>query len=397
MVYQGINVQPGQEVFILADIDQGPLVRLCTSFCYEKGASYVSVFWNDPVTEKIKLLHTDVKRAGHVTPFEEARWKWRTENLPCMLYIESGDPDAYAGLDPEKLQAVSRSRMEVIKKYRDDMDNKYQWCIAGAASYEWAQKVFPDLDREEAYEALWEKILTCSRVTEGQDALAAWDRHNRNFIDRSRWLNDQAFDHLIYHSSNGTDFTVGLQSRVKWEGGQEVSLQNIIFNPNIPTEEVFTTPVKGRAEGTLVATKPLSYQGQLIRDFSITFKEGRAVEVHAQEGEDLLRKMIATDETASYLGEVALVPKESPIQKSGVLFYNTLFDENASCHVALGHGFTNLLSGYETMTLEETVEAGINDSCIHVDFMIGAEDMTITGVKADGTRVKVFEKGTWAD
>ena len=277
------------------------------------------------------------------------------------------------------------------------MESKHQWTIAAVPSEKWAKKVFPDLPKNRAVEALWDAILRSVHVSDDPegDPVLEWYRHNENFKARCAWLNKKKFDYLTYKSSNGTDFRCDLLPRSRWCGGGETTVQGVYFNPNMPTEEIFTSPKAGACEGTLVATKPLSTQGQIIRDFRIRFEGGRAVEWHAAEGEELLGHIINMDEGASKLGELALIPCDSPINNSGILFYETLFDENASCHVALGRGFNDCVDGYPNVTNEECRELGINDSMIHLDFMIGAPDMDITGYK-NGKATPVFKNGEWA-
>ncbi len=247
------------------------------------------------------------------------------------------------------------------------------------------------------FRSLWENILVCSRVYADNDPVKAWDNHNENLAKRCEFLNNYKFDRLEYKSANGTDFTVGLNPIGVFMGGGETTLgSNIYFNPNIPSEEVFTSPMRGRAEGKVVATKPLSYQGKLIENFWVRFKDGKVVETYAEKNGDLLNKMVSMDEGAAYLGECALIAYDSPINNTGILFYNTLFDENASCHLALGRGFNNCLENYENYSVEECEKLGINSSMIHVDFMIGSKDMSITGVTKDGKRVVIFKNGNWS-
>ena len=248
---------------------------------------------------------------------------------------------------------------------------------------------------EEAVEKLWEAILYTSRISD--DPVKEWETHNATLAKRCEFLNKYKFDRLEYKSSNGTDFTVGLNPKGIFCGGGETTLgANVYFNPNIPTEEVFTTPMRGRAEGKVVATKPLSYQGKLIENFWFEFKDGKVVKLGAEKNGDLLEKMVSMDEGAAYLGEVALIAYKSPINDTGILFYNTLFDENASCHLALGRGFNNCLEDYEQYTNEQCRELGVNNSMLHVDFMLGSADMSIVGVTAEGERVQIFKDGNWA-
>jgi aminopeptidase len=340
-------------------------------------------------------MYRSLETLSEVTEIEKAEWQTRVDKLSCLLWLDSDDPDGLSGTDNEKISKANMARYPIIKPYRDALENKYQWCIAAVPGKEWAKKVFPALSAEQAVEKLWEAILYTSRVTE--DPVAEWKEHNENLAKRCKFLNDYRFDRLEYKSSNGTNFTLGLNEKGIFCGGGETTLgANVYFNPNIPSEEVFTSPVKGRADGKVVSTKPLSYQGKLIENFWLNFKDGKVVEVYAEKNQDLLEKMVAMDEGAAYLGECALIAYNSPINNTGILFYNTLFDENASCHLALGRGFNNCLENYENYTNEECNKLGINNSMIHVDFMIGSKDLSIVGITKDGKRVQIFKDGNWA-
>jgi aminopeptidase len=286
-------------------------------------------------------------------------------------------------------------RWKVIKPIRDSMENKYQWVIAAAPGKAWAKKVFPELGEAEAVEKLWEAILYTSRA-EG-DGVKAWQEHNADLKSRCEYLNSLGLRKLHYKSANGTDFTVGLIPQAQFLAGAEDTLgTNVRFNPNIPSEEVFTSPMKGQAEGIVYSTRPLSYRGTMIENFSIRFENGKVTEVKAQKGEDALKTLVNMDEGSKMLGECALVPFDSPIRNSGIMFYNTLFDENAACHLALGDGFANCIKDFENYTLEQCREMGINSSMIHEDFMIGSEDLNITGETESGERVQIFKNGNWA-
>ena len=398
IVRTGANVQPGQRVELTIQVDQQALAQLITEQCYEAGAEYVELKWQCAATDRLHYLHASTDTLGTVRPWQEERAKQQVEDLPVRIFVESEDPDALAGIDPAKLTEVAARQRKVLKKYRDALDGKHQWCIAAAASPEWAKKVFPDLPEEEAVEKLWQAIVDCVYLDTGRDPVEVWAEHNADMNRRANWLNEMAFTSLEYKSANGTDFTVGLIPGAKWEAACDVNHTNgAAYVPNLPTEEVFTSPMRGVCQGTLVAVKPLSWNGQLIEEFSVTYEDGKAVACKAKAGGETLEKMLHMDEGAAMLGEVALVPKESPINRSGLLFCNTLFDENACCHVAAGQGFGEVLEGFLDMSREELTAKGVNDSMIHVDYMVGADDLAITGVKADGTRVKVFENGTWAD
>ena len=390
----GVNVQKGQEVFINADMDQPEFVKMLVEECYKLGASRVVVDFDYAPLEKIHVKYCDLETLGSLTNYQKARWEHYVEKLPCRIYLDSEDPDGLKGIDQNKMLKAKQMRYPLIKGYRDEMENKYQWCIAAVPGAAWAKKVFPGLTTHQAIEKMWEAILSTSRVTE--DPVKAWKEHNADLAARCKYLNSLGIEELHYTAGNGTDFTVGMIPEAEFKGGGDTSLQKIFFNPNIPTEECFISPMKGKAEGLVVASMPLSREGQLIENFSIRFENGKAVEWHAEKNEQLLTNMLTSDEGASYLGECALVPYDSPIRNSGILFYNTLFDENAACHLAVGAGFADTIKGFEEKTLEECRALGINDSMIHVDFMIGTKDLNIDAKTRDGKTVPVFRNGNWA-
>ena len=390
----GANVQKGQEVFILAGLDQPEFVKMVTEECYKLGASRGVVDFDYQPLEKLHVRYCTLKTLGSLTGYQKARWEHYVEKLPCRIYIDSDDPDGLKGINQNKMLKAQQMRYPLIKGFRDEMENKYQWCIAAVPGPAWAKKVFPGLRTSQAMEKLWEAILSTSRVTE--DPVAAWEEHNADLKKRCDYLNSLGIEKLHYTSSIGTDFTVGMIPEAEFKGGGDTSLKGIFFNPNIPTEECFISPMRGEAEGWVAASMPLSREGQLIENFRIRFEGGKAVEWHAEKNEQLLTNIITADEGAAYLGECALVPFDSPIRNSGLLFYNTLFDENAACHLALGMGFADTIRGFEDKTLEECRALGINDSMVHVDFMIGTEDLAIDAVTRDGKTVAVFRNGNWA-
>lgn len=396
-VCTGINVQPGQSVVIYVAPDQHEFAEMVIEECYLAGAGEVLVEWTFQPATRMAYQYQTVEKLSEVKTFTEMKMKWMADELPAHIHIASDDPDGLAGIDTQKMQQAMIARNKVLKKYRDARENKDQWTIIGVPSAAWARKVFPDLVETEAIEKLWEAIFSCVHISKDNDPVADWEEHNRRFLERSKKLNDYGFECMEYHNSLGTDFTCQLIPGVAWAGGGEYTLSGTYFNPNMPTEEIFTSPWAGKCEGTLVASKPLSYQGMLIDEFSVTFKDGKAVAWKAKKGQDVLERIITMDEGSHMLGELALVPESSSVSRTGVMFYETLFDENASCHVALGFGFTNLLPGFENMDKEQLKEAGINDSMTHVDFMIGTSDMHIVGVTKDGKRVDVFVDGEWAE
>ena len=392
----GVNVQKGQEVFITAGLDQPDVVKMVAEECYKLGATRVVVDFDYQPLTKLHVKYCSLETLGGLTDYQKARFEHYVEKLPCRIYLESDDPDGLKGINQHKMLRAQQMRYPLIKGYRDEMENKYQWCIAAVPGPAWAKKLFPDTTKRQAMEKLWDAILATSRVTEYGDPVDAWDRHNADLMSRCKYLNSLGIEKLHYTSSNGTDLTVGMIPEAVFKGGGDLSLQGIFFNPNIPTEECFISPMRGKAEGKVVATMPLSRDGQLIENFWIRFHNGRAVEWEAEKNDQLLTNIINSDDGAGYLGECALVPFNSPIRESGLLFYNTLFDENAACHLALGAGFADTIRDYEHKSLEECREMGINDSMIHVDFMIGCEDMSIDAITRDGKTVPVFRNGTWA-
>ena len=390
----GVNVQKGQEVFITAGLDQPEFVAMVVEECYRRKAKKVVVDWNYQPLTRLHVRHQSLTTMSTLDNYEEARWQHYVDTIPCRIYLESDDPDGLRGVNQEKMAKAQQKKYPIIKGYRDQIENKYQWCIAAVPGVKWAKKLFPELRASQAVEKLWEAILHTSRVND--DPVAAWDAHNKDLKARCDYLNGLGIRELQYRASNGTDLRVGMIPEAQFCGGGETSLQGIFFNPNIPTEECFISPKRGVAEGIVYSSKPLSYQGQLIDRFWIRFREGKAAEWGAEENEALLTKLITMDEGSCYLGECALVPFDSPINRTGLLFYNTLFDENACCHLALGMGFADTIRDFQNKTLEECRALGVNDSMIHEDFMIGSADLSIDAVCDGGKVVPIFRNGTWA-
>ncbi len=391
----GANIQKGQQVVLHAELDQPEFVYMLTDECYKAGASKVMVEWEHPALDKLHYRHRSVKTLEKMEDWEVEKLRWRSEELPCCIYLESGDPDGLRGVNQSKMARARQARYKITKPFSDAMEGKYQWCIAAVPGEAWAKKVFPGLSKHQAVEKLWEAILSAARVTD--DPIAAWGEHNRDLAARCEYINSLGVQELIYKASNGTDLRVGMMPEAKFCGGGETTLgRGVFFNPNMPTEECFISPKRGAAEGIVYATKPLSYQGQLIENFWFRFENGCVAACGAEKNEELLKKMVAMDDGAGYLGECALVPWNSPINNTGLLFYNTLFDENACCHLALGMGFIDTIRNYDQYTLEEMRAMGVNDSMIHVDFMIGTPDLSITALCKDGKNVKLFENGGWA-
>lgn len=394
IVRVGANVQKGQEVRVFASLDQPEFIKMLAEECYKAGASRVTVDWNYPELTKLSARYMKLRDLSETREWEKARMQDMVDHLPVRIFIESEDPDGLRGINPKYFKAFA-ARIKISKPYRDAIDNKHQWCIAAVPGKAWAKKVHPELSKRAAVEQLWKDILYTARA-DGEDPIADWEEHNRDLKARSKYLNGLHLRELRYHSANGTDFKVGLIPTAEFHAGRDTTMQGVVYDPNMPTEEVFTSPDRRTAEGIVYATKPLSYQGQLIENFSVRFEKGRAVEVKAEKGQDVLEQIISMDEGCHYLGECALVPKESPIHQSGLLFYNTLFDENAACHLALGFGFDECVKGFENMTKEELYEIGVNDASNHTDFMIGSDDLSIDGVDEHGNVHPIFRNGTWA-
>lgn len=391
----GINVQKGQDVVIRCDLDQPEFVKMVTEYCYKFGARKVTIEWSYQPLAKVHNKYCSVKTLATLEKWEEEKLKHNSLTLPALIWLDSEDPDGLKGMNEKKSAEAQRIRYPLIKPYRDAMENKYQWCIAAVPGKKWAKKVFPNLSVSQAMEKLWEAILYTSRVEE--NPIEAWKKHNEDLLNRCNYLNSLNLKSLTYKASNGTDFTVGLIEKALFIGGGEETLGNkVYFNPNIPSEECFTTPKRGDIEGIVYSSKPLSYKGQLIENFWIKFEHGKVVDVHAEKNEHVLREMVSMDEGATMLGEVALIPYDSPISNLNILFYNTLFDENASCHLALGMGFPNCIKDFEKYSLEEIRQMGVNDSMIHVDFMIGTKDLSIVGTTKEGKQVQIFKDGNWA-
>ena len=392
---KGVNIKRGQHAVIYAELDQPVFVEYLTEACYRAGAATVRVEWNHQALSAYHVKYRTMEDLSKVENWEIEKLKLRCEQLPARIHLLSEDPDGLSGMDTAKYAAARQKQYPIIKPYRDQLENREQWCIAAVPGKAWAKKVFPGVRESRAVEMLWEAILHAARA-DGPDPVSAWETHNRILKEKCDYLNRLGIETLHYTASNGTDFTVGLIENALFLGGEEATLSGRYFNPNIPSEEVFTSPKRGAAEGVVYASKPYSYQGCLIEGIKLVFSEGRVTACSARTNEDLLRKMISMDEGASYLGECALVPYHSPISESGLLFYNTLFDENAACHIALGTGFVNCIRDYDRYSLEDCRKMGINDSMIHEDLMIGTPDLHITAHTRDGRDVPVFRDGDWA-
>lgn len=392
----GAAVQKGQPVIIVAGLEQPEFIELLAAECYRAGASEVEVDWRHQPLTRLAVRYKSAKKLGEVKAWEEEKQRWQTEALPARIVVLSVDPDGLAGIDQAKYAAGMQARYQKLRPYIDARENREQWCIAAVPGEKWAKKVFPELPKGRAVERLWEAILSCSRALEG-DPLENWRLHDLDIKARAEALNAMGLTALEYRDPNGTELRVGLIPEALFLGGAErCPVNGVEYNPNIPSEELFVTPRAGDAEGVVHATRPLAVQGVLIEDFWLRFEGGRVVELHAEKNEDALRTLVGMDEGAAMLGECALVPYESPIRESGILFYNTLFDENAACHLALGRGYSSNIRDYEKYSLDELRAMGVNDSMVHEDFMIGSAELDITGLTASGERLPIFRSGGWA-
>ena len=395
IVASGIALKKGQVVVIRANVESESFVAMVVEECYRRGARRVIVEWGSEACARAAYKRGKKEGLAEVFSYEFEKERWTNKELPCFLWLDSDDPDGMAGIDPLKLAYVAKERRKELFPFRAERENRYQWCIAGVPSDAWAKKVFPDLPKSKAKEKLWEAILSTSRALDG-NGIENWKRHDADLKKRCDYLNSLNLKSLHYTSSNGTDLTVGLIPGVIFLGGGESTLGGTYYQPNIPSEECFTSPMKGEAEGIVYSAKPLSYNGTLITDFYVRFEKGKAVEVKAAQGQEALESILHVDEGSAYLGECALVPYDSPINNTGLLFYNTLYDENAACHLALGAGFTNLYPNFDKYTDDELHGFGINKSMSHVDFMIGSKDLNIVGTTVDGKEIQIFRDGNWA-
>ena len=395
VIRSGVNIQKGQRLSITCPVECADFARLCAASAYEAGCREVLMRWTDDELKRMKFLHAEDDVFDTVDPWNADYLNKLSEEGAAFLSIIAEDPDSLAGVDPDRIRRSQISSGKAVRPYRDRlMRSEFAWCVCSVPSKAWACAVFPELGEEEAVERLWKEILASCRVS-GGDAVQSWKEHSDQLRKHVDMLNGYDFKTLRYRNSAGTDVTVDLPEGHFWAGGEERSASGTVFSANIPTEEVFTLPDRNSVNGTLVATKPLSHNGTLIEGFSFRVENGRIVEVHAERGEEILRDAISVDEGASYFGEVALVPHDSPISNSGVLFLNTLFDENASCHFAFGRAYPNI-KGAEDMSEEELAARGVNTSMTHVDFMIGSPDLEITGITHDGEEIAVFRNGNFA-
>lgn len=396
LVRVGINIQENQILMIKSPIECADFARIAAKKAYEAGAREVVMHWIDE-----QSTHTKFKMANDEIFDEFPDWtvdyyNHYAEKDTAFLSISASDPELMKDVDPKRMSRANKAGSIALEYYRSRMmSNKNVWCVASIPTEAWARKVFPNATTEEAMELLWDAIFKAVRVDQ-ENPVAAWRAHQANLNEKLDFLNGHAFETLRYKNSLGTNVIVGLPKNHIWFGGGDAAPQGHQFVANMPTEEVFTMPKRDDVNGKIVSSIPLNYNGNLIENFSFTFKDGQVVDYDAKKGKDVLKEMLETDEGAKRLGEVAFVPYDSPISNQKILFFNTLFDENASCHFALGKAYPTCVKGGDEMDKEALKAAGANDSLIHVDFMVGTEDLEIFGIKADGTEIQIFKNGNFA-
>jgi aminopeptidase len=401
IVKVGLNIRTGQRLIITLSVNRGvpiqfaPLVREVSKAAYAVGAKYVDVIWGDEEMLRLRARHAPRDSFGEYSTWQIDAIMGMIENGDALLSITGADPDLYNGINPEIVGTIQKTHLQNYDKVIAKVaTNAVNWCVVAAAGEAWAKKVFPDLPVQEAQEKLWKAIFQTARI-DRPDPVANWQTHIAGLRARAKYLQEKQYSALHY-SAPGTDFTLGLPNGHMWISARTMAQNGVDFTANMPTEEVFTLPDRSRADGVVTSTFPLSYAGALIEDFQVTFEKGRVTKVTAKKGEAILQKLIDGDEGSHYLGEVALVPASSPIAQRGHLFYNTLFDENASCHIAIGRAYRFTLIGGEELTDEEFISAGGNVSLNHVDFMIGSPKMDIDGIAKDGSREPIMRQGEWA-
>ena len=395
LVRSGGNVQKGQLVVISCGVDDAYFGRLVQEAAYDAGAQEVRIDWHDDISVRARFLRAADEVFDTFPQWRVDKLKEQDDRGAVYLHIDSSDPDLLAGVDPDRLRRSTKVSRTATKAHSIlTMTNVLRWSIVAIPSPVWAKKVFPEMETEAAMDKLWSYLLKGARA-DGEDLIADWDKHKDNFTKRVDYLNKQNFASLRITTGLGTDLTVGLANNHIWCGGGDLSKDGIPFFPNIPTEEIFTMPDRTKADGRVVASMPLSYQGNLIENFELTFKDGKVVDFKAEKNQEVLKNMVEMDEGAARLGEVALVANSSPIGQMNTLFYNTLFDENASSHLALGKAYPNNMKGGDELSTEDLVAAGGNDSLIHVDFMFGTADMKIVGIGQDGSETVFYDKGEY--
>ncbi|GAB1305670.1 aminopeptidase [Bacillus altitudinis] len=395
IVEVGVNVQSGQEVVVSAFTESVDLVRLVAKHAYERGAKNVHIRWSDGVLTRLKYEHAPQDVFEQFPEWEAQMMETIAKRGGAFITILSESPDLLSGIDSKKIASQQKAAGSALHTYRQYVQSdKVAWTVVGAASKDWAKKIFPEHADEEAVALLWDQIFKVARADQ-PDPVEAWKKHDESLNEKVKVLNERHY-HKLHYEAPGTNLTIELPEQHIWVGAGSVSERGVSFMANMPTEEVFTVPKKDGVNGTVSSTKPLSYAGNIIDEFTLTFENGRIVDVKAKEGEDILTSLVETDEGSHYLGEVALVPDDSPISNSNILYYNTLYDENASNHLAIGSGYAFNIEGGKEMKREELDAAGVNSSITHVDFMIGSKEMNIDGITKDGKREPIFRNGNWA-
>ncbi|MBQ8682383.1 MAG: aminopeptidase [Selenomonadales bacterium] len=397
IVGAGVNIQKGQLLVIQTPIECADFARRIAKKAYERGAKDVVMNWRDELFTKLRFLNAPEEVFSEFPEWQKEYYKFYADRGAAFISIAANDPELLKEVDPKRVAMVQKTSSTALAEHREKlMSNENAWCVVSMPTKAWAMKVFPELSVDEAIGALWQAILESVRA-DADDPTLAWEAHKKALRARMAFLNRHNFRRLRYQNSLGTDLVVGLPEGHQWLGGAEKTKAGVEFIANIPTEEVFTLPHKNEVNGVVYSSKPLNYQGNLIDRFSLVFKEGKVTDCSAVIGQEVLKNLIATDDGASRLGEVALVPFDSPISNSNILFYNTLFDENASCHLAFGKAYPVCLAGGEEMDRAALEAAGVNDSLVHVDFMIGTSDLTIDGQTADGQWIPVFRNGNFVE
>jgi aminopeptidase len=394
-VQVGVNVQQGQTVVVMAPITAAPLVRLIASKAYEAGAKNVHVEYNDEELSRIKYKQAPEEAFSEYPMWRAKAWEDFADKGAAFITVYSPNPDLLNDVDPARVATATKTASTAMSGYRSAlMNHTNAWTLISYATPEWASKVFPDVSTEEAVQKLWERIVDATRIGL-EDPIQAWKDHNAKLLQMVELLNGKRYKQLQYEAP-GTSLTVELPEGHIWLGGAKANAKGVYFNPNMPTEEVFTMPHRDGVNGVVRSTKPLNYNGQVINGFSLTFKDGKVIDYSAEQGYEALSNLLNTDDGARHLGEIALVPHDSPISNSNVIFINTLYDENASCHLALGQAYPVNITGGTKMSPEELLAHGANRSLTHEDFMIGSPDMNIDGVTQDGSREPIFRNGNWA-
>ncbi|NLP40795.1 MAG: aminopeptidase [Veillonellaceae bacterium] len=397
IVKTGINLQKNQTLVISSPIECAEFTRVVSEAAYKEGARDVVIRWTDELSTKIRYLLAPEEVFDEFPDWQKEFFMFYVRQGAAFISIAAEDPELLKDVEASRVVRAQKASSMALKEYRERlMSNKNVWCVASVPTKAWAAKVFPELPVDRAVDKLWEAIFKTVRV-DNDDPVKAWENHKSNLKQSMEFLNSHKFKYLHYKNSLGTDLTIELPDNHIWLGGSEYSPEGVEFIANMPTEEVFTLPKKTGVNGRVVSAKPLNYNGNLIENFSFIFKEGRITEYSAEKGYEILKSLIETDEGSHYLGEVALVPFDSPISKLDILFYNTLFDENASCHLAIGKAYPVCIKCGENLNKEELDAIGVNDSLVHEDFMIGTEDLEITGTTADGREILIFKNGNFVE